>query len=65
MNTFMVTAVIEKSINWQMPSVDNSEISVEDYRAMVNNAENSGYMSHETLQKLLCASSVVLCVIIN
>jgi len=44
----MVTAVVEKSINWQMPSVDDSEVSVEDYRAMVYKAENSGYMSYET-----------------
>ena len=64
----MVTSVVEKSINWQAPSVDDSEISVEDYRAMVNKAENSGYMSYETLQKhsvALCAPSVALCVIIN
>ena len=44
----METAVVEKSINWQVPSVDDSEISVEDYRAMVDKAENSGYMSYET-----------------
>ena len=44
----MATAVIDKLINWQVPSVDDSEISVEDYRAMVDNAENSGYMSYET-----------------
>jgi len=31
-----------------MPSVDDSEVSVEDYRVMVYKAENSGYMSYET-----------------
>ena len=41
--------VVDKSIDWQVPSTnDSSEISVEDYRAMVSNAENSGYMSYET-----------------
>jgi len=44
----MTTAVANKLINWQVPSVDDSEISVEDYRAMVDKAENSGYMSYET-----------------
>ena len=44
----MATAVIDKLINWQAPSVDDNEISVEDYRAMVDKAENSGYMSYET-----------------
>jgi len=44
----MATAVVDKLINWQVPSVDDSEISVEDYRAMVDKAENSGYMSYET-----------------
>ena len=44
----MATAVVDKLINWQAPLVDDSEISVEDYRAMVNKAENSGYMSYET-----------------
>jgi hypothetical protein len=44
----MATAVVDKSINWQEPSVDDSKISVEDYRAMVDKAENSGYMSYET-----------------
>jgi len=44
----MTTAVVDKSINWQVPSVDDSKISVEDYRAMVDRAENSGYMSYET-----------------
>jgi len=44
----MATAVIDKSINWQVPSVDDSKISVDDYRAMVNKAENSDYMSYET-----------------
>jgi hypothetical protein len=44
----MATAVVDKLINWQVPSVTDSEISVEDYRAMVDKAENSGYMSYET-----------------
>ena len=44
----MTTAVVDKLINWQVPSIDDSEISVEDYRAMVDKAENSGYMSYET-----------------
>ena len=44
----MATAVVDKLINWQVPSVDDSEISVDDYRAMVDKAENSGYMSYET-----------------
>jgi len=43
----MKTSVIDKIINWQVPLVDDSEISVEDYRAMVSKAENSGYMSYE------------------
>ena len=43
----MATAVVDKSINWQVPSVDDSKISVEDYQAMVNKAENSGYISYE------------------
>ena len=53
MNIFMVTTVVEKSINWQAPSVEDSEISVEDYRAMVNKAENSGYMSNEIHRRKL------------
>jgi hypothetical protein len=44
----METAVVDKSINWQVPSVNDCEISVEDYRTMVSKAENSGYMSYET-----------------
>ena len=44
----MATAVVDKLINWQVPSVDDNEISIEDYQAMVNKAENSGYMSYET-----------------
>ena len=49
----MATAVVDKSINWQVPSAGDSEISVEDYRAMVSNAESSGYMSYDThLRKL-------------
>jgi hypothetical protein len=44
----MATAVLDKSVNWQTPLVNDSETSVEDYRAMVNQAENSGYMSYET-----------------
>jgi len=43
----MATAVTDKLINWQMPTVNESEISVEDYRAMVDKAENSGYLSYE------------------
>jgi hypothetical protein len=42
----MTTAVVDKAINWQAPSVDD-EISVEDYQAMVDKAESSGYMSYE------------------
>ena len=44
----MATAGVDKSINWQMPLVDDNEISVEDYRVMVGKAESSGYMSYET-----------------
>ena len=44
----MTTAVLDKTINWQAPSVDDIEISVEDYQEMVGKAENSGYMSYET-----------------
>jgi hypothetical protein len=44
----MATAAANKLINWQTPSVDDNEINVEDYRAMVDKAENSGYMSYET-----------------
>ena len=44
----METAVIDKTINWQMSSVDDVEISVEDFHEMVEKAENSGYMSYET-----------------
>jgi hypothetical protein len=44
----MATAIANKSINWQAPSADDCEISVEDYRAMVGKAESSGYMSFET-----------------
>jgi hypothetical protein len=44
----MTTAVVDKLINWQVPSVNDNEISLEDYRAMVDKAENSGYMSYET-----------------
>ena len=43
----MNTAALNKPINWQIPSANDSEISVEDYRAMVDKAENSGYMSYE------------------
>ena len=49
----MATAAANKSINWQTPSVDDSEISVEDYRAMVGKAESSGYMSYETHRQKL------------
>ena len=49
----MATAVAAKSINWQTPSVDESKTSVEDYRTMVSNAENSGYMSYETHRRKL------------
>jgi len=44
----MATAIANKIINWQVPSVDDSEISVEDYRNMVRRSENSGYMSYES-----------------
>jgi hypothetical protein len=44
----MVTAVLDKVINWQVPSDEDIEISVEDYRAMVDKSEHSGYMSYET-----------------
>ena len=44
----MATADVDKLINWQAPVVDDREISVEDYRAMIDKAENSGYMSYET-----------------
>ena len=44
----MVTTAATKSINWQSPLVDDSEISEADYRAMVGRAEKSGYMSNET-----------------
>ena len=44
----MATTVVDKSINWQMPSANDSEISVEDYQAMVVKSESSGYMSYET-----------------
>ena len=49
----MATAVVDKSINWQVPSIDDSEINVEDYRAMVDKAESSGYMSYETHRRKL------------
>jgi len=43
----MATAAVDKSINWQAPSVDDGEISIDDYRAMIDKAENSGYMSYK------------------
>ena len=49
----MATAVADKSINWQVPSVDDNKITVEDYRAMVGKAESSGYMSYETHRRKL------------
>jgi len=49
----MATVVVDKSINWQVPSIDDSKINVEDYRAMVDKAENSGYMSYETHRRKL------------
>jgi hypothetical protein len=49
----MATAVIDKSINWQIPPINDREISVEDYRAMVSKAENSDYMSYETHRQKL------------
>ena len=51
----MASAVAEKSksTNWQAPLVDDSETSVEDYRAMVSKAENSSYMSYETHRQKL------------
>ena len=33
----MATSAVDKSINWQVPSVDDGEINVEDYRAMIVN----------------------------
>ena len=44
----MTAVAVSKSTNWQLPLVDDSEISVADYRAMVGRAEKSGYMSNET-----------------
>jgi len=44
----VVSSVVDKIINWQVPSVNDSEISIEDYRTMVRKVENSGYMSYET-----------------
>jgi len=44
----MATATANKSINWQIPPTAGEKTSIEDYRAMVNKAENSGYMSYET-----------------
>ena len=44
----MATTIVDKSINWQEPSIDDDEISVEDYRVMVGKSESSGYMSYET-----------------
>ena len=44
----MATAIVDKLINWQVPSVNDNEINIEDYRAMIDKAENSGYMSYET-----------------
>jgi|GEM_PF-3601076 len=44
----MATTIVNKSINWQLPPTDDEKISVEEYRAMVRKAENSGYMSYET-----------------
>ncbi len=49
----MATAVADKPINWQVPSVDDSKVSMEDFRAMVDKAENSGYMSYETHRRKL------------
>ena len=49
----MSTAVLNKPINWQIPPANGCEISVEDYRAMVANAENSGYMSYEAHRRKL------------
>ena len=49
----MEAVVVNKSINWQVPSANDSKISVEDYRAMVSEAENSGYMSYETHRRNL------------
>lgn len=47
----MTTAVMDKSINWQVPSVDDIKIQIEDYQAMVSRSENSGYMTFETHRK--------------
>jgi len=44
----MAPTVEDKLIDWQAPSVADGNISVEDYRAMIDKAERSGYMSYET-----------------
>ena len=44
----METTVVDKIFNWQVPSTDDSEINIDDYRTMIRKAENSGYMSYET-----------------
>ena len=44
----MAPTVEDKLIDWQAPSVEDGNISVEDYRAMIDKAERSGYMSYET-----------------
>ena len=49
----MATAVVNEPINWQVPSVDDNEISKEDYQAMVSKAEGSGYMSYEAHRQKL------------
>jgi hypothetical protein len=49
----MTTIVEEKIIDWQVPSANDCGITEEDYRAMVKDAENSGYMSYKTHRKKL------------
>jgi hypothetical protein len=44
----MTAIAATKSMNWQSPLVDDSEISEADYRAIISRAEKSGYMSNET-----------------
>jgi len=49
----MATAVAKKQINWQVPSTNDEQITMEDYRNMLSAAENSGYMSYETHRQKL------------
>jgi len=49
---FMATATANKSINWQMPPAADEKTNIEEYRAMVSKAENSGFMSYEEFHKI-------------